>query len=70
MFKNLFECKKGIVAIVIMLALLFGTIGAVGAFAANDNGNKVSGEIVVTENIGGSSPADDSNSIFLDSYYE
>lgn len=67
--KNLKD-KNGLVAIVIALALLFAVVGSVGAYAANNNDDKVSDENVVTEKIGGSSPADDNNSIFLDSYYE
>lgn len=70
MFKKVLKGKNRIVAIV-TLALLFGVVGSFGAYAATSNNNdKVSDENVVTEKNGGSSLADESNSIFLDSYHE
>lgn len=66
-----FKSKKGMIAITIMLTLLLGLMGSIAAYAAyNGNDDKVLDENVTTEGVGGSSPADDSNSIFLDSYYK
>lgn len=70
--KSNFKRKKGMVAIAITLTLLLGATSSVAAYAAYTiNGDKeTAGESVAKEGIGGFSPTDDSNAIFLDSYFK